>query len=49
MFVDLDIGQNSITIPGAIAGTVVNEPVDPVKGIPLADHFLYFYGHANPR
>lgn len=47
-FVDLDIGQGSITIPGCIAGTPIEMPIDPVEGIPLEMPLVYFYGHANP-
>ena len=49
VFVDLDLGQNSLTIPGAIAATIVSKPVDPVECIPLTDHLVYFYGHVTPR
>lgn len=47
-FVDLDIGQGSITIPGAIAATPVEMPIDPVEGIPLEMPLVYFYGHSSP-
>lgn len=48
-FVDLDIGQGSITIPGCIAATPIEMPIDPVEGIPLDMPLVYFYGHTNPR
>ncbi|KAK6913201.1 Clp1, N-terminal beta-sandwich domain [Dillenia turbinata] len=47
-FVDLDIGQGSITIPGCIAATPVEMPIDPVEGIPLEMPLVYFYGHTTP-
>ncbi|GAA0183858.1 mRNA polyadenylation factor [Lithospermum erythrorhizon] len=47
-FVDLDIGQGSITIPGSIAATPVELPIDPVEGIPLEMPLVYFYGHITP-
>ncbi|KAK9272027.1 hypothetical protein L1049_002396 [Liquidambar formosana] len=47
-FVDLDIGQGSITIPGCIAATPVKVPIDPVEGIPLEMPLVYFYGHTTP-
>lgn len=47
-FVDLDIGQGSITIPGCIAATPVELPIDPVEGIPLEMPLVYFYGHTTP-
>lgn len=47
-FVDLDIGQGSITIPGCIAATPIEMPIDPVDGIPLEMPLVYFYGHTTP-
>ncbi|KAH7651190.1 polyribonucleotide 5'-hydroxyl-kinase protein [Dioscorea alata] len=47
-FVDLDIGQGSISIPGCIAATPVEMPIDIVEGIPLEMPIVYFYGHASP-
>ncbi|KAL5582386.1 hypothetical protein UlMin_014828 [Ulmus minor] len=47
-FVDLDIGQGSITIPGCIAATPIKMPIDPVEGIPLEMPLVYFYGHVTP-
>lgn len=48
-FVDLDIGQGSITIPGCIAASPIEMPIDPVEGIPLEMPLVYFYGHPTPR
>lgn len=47
-FVDLDIGQGAITIPGCIAATPIEMPIDPVEGIPLDMPLVYFYGHTTP-
>ncbi|KNA24142.1 hypothetical protein SOVF_018120 [Spinacia oleracea] len=47
-FVDLDIGQGSITVPGSIAATPIEMPIDPVEGIPLEMPLVYFYGHTTP-
>ncbi|XP_061357957.1 protein CLP1 homolog [Gastrolobium bilobum] len=47
-FVDLDIGQGSITIPGCIAATPIEMPIDSVEGIPLEMPLVYFYGHTTP-
>ncbi|KAM7511383.1 hypothetical protein LguiB_010258 [Lonicera macranthoides] len=47
-FVDLDIGQGSITIPGCIAATPIEMPIDPVEGIPLEMPLVYFHGHPTP-
>ncbi|KAK6118316.1 hypothetical protein DH2020_047887 [Rehmannia glutinosa] len=47
-FVDLDIGQGSITIPGCISATPIELPIDPVEGIPLDMPLVYFHGHVTP-
>ncbi|MED6150561.1 Protein CLP1 [Stylosanthes scabra] len=47
-FVDLDIGQGSITIPGCIAATPIEMPIDPVEGITLDMPLVYFFGHTTP-
>ncbi|KAL7232409.1 hypothetical protein ACSBR2_010434 [Camellia fascicularis] len=47
-FVDMDIGQGTITIPGCIAATPIEMPIDPVDGIPLEMPLVYFYGHTTP-
>ncbi|XP_011003189.1 PREDICTED: protein CLP1 homolog [Populus euphratica] len=47
-FVDLDIGQGSITAPGCIAATPIELPIDPVEGISLEMPLVYFYGHTTP-
>ncbi|PKA66183.1 Protein CLP1 like [Apostasia shenzhenica] len=48
MFVDLDIGQGAITIPGCIAATPIEMPIDAVEGIPLEMPIVYYYGHTTP-
>ncbi|KAJ6793941.1 protein CLP1-like protein [Iris pallida] len=47
-FVDLDVGQGSITIPGCIAATPIEMPIDEVEGIPLEMPIVYFYGNTTP-
>ncbi|KAM0932460.1 putative polyribonucleotide 5'-hydroxyl-kinase Clp1, P-loop domain, clp1 beta-sandwich [Dioscorea sansibarensis] len=48
-FVDLDIGQGSVTIPGCIAATPVEMPIDAVEGISLEMPIVYFYRCITPR
>ncbi|KAG7576018.1 Pre-mRNA cleavage complex subunit Clp1 C-terminal [Arabidopsis thaliana x Arabidopsis arenosa] len=48
-FVDLDVGQGSITIPGCIAAAPIEMPLDPVEGFPLDMALVYYYGHASPN
>ncbi|KAK9107758.1 hypothetical protein Syun_023769 [Stephania yunnanensis] len=47
-FVDLDIGQGSITIPGCIAATPIEMPIDSVEGLPLEMALVYYFGHTTP-
>lgn len=47
-YVDLDVGQGTITIPGCIAATPIELPFDPIEGIPLEMPLVYFYGHTDP-
>lgn len=45
-FVDLNVGQSSITITGTIAATTVEMPVDPVEGLPLHKALVHYFGHS---
>eukprot|EP00276_Gloeochaete_wittrockiana_P014102 CAMPEP_0184333008 /NCGR_PEP_ID=MMETSP1089-20130417/2094_1 /TAXON_ID=38269 ORGANISM="Gloeochaete wittrockiana, Strain SAG46.84" /NCGR_SAMPLE_ID=MMETSP1089 /ASSEMBLY_ACC=CAM_ASM_000445 /LENGTH=431 /DNA_ID=CAMNT_0026656627 /DNA_START=221 /DNA_END=1516 /DNA_ORIENTATION=+ len=47
-FVDLDIGQGQISIPGCIAATPIDRPVDVQEGFNHAIPLVYFYGHVTP-
>lgn len=38
LFVDLDVGQNQISVPGAIAAVPVERPVDPEVSSPLPSY-----------
>ncbi|CAH2079943.1 unnamed protein product [Thlaspi arvense] len=48
-FVDLNIGQSSITIPGTIAATSIEMPVGLVEGFPLDNAIVHYFGHTTPR
>lgn len=45
---DLDLGQGMFTLPGTLAATVVERPLDPVEGISLDAPLIYYYGAATP-
>ncbi|CAH2079958.1 unnamed protein product [Thlaspi arvense] len=47
-FVDLNIGQSSITIPGTIAATSIKMHVDSVHGFPLDNAIVHYFGHTTP-
>lgn len=45
--VDLDIGQGSITVPGCLAATPIEVPVDIEEGYPVEMPLVFFFGHAS--
>ena len=47
-FVDLDVGQNSITVPGVLAAAHVSKPFDIEQGLTRAAPLAYFFGTSTP-
>eukprot|EP01101_Sappina_pedata_P010479 TRINITY_DN6611_c0_g1_i1.p1 TRINITY_DN6611_c0_g1~~TRINITY_DN6611_c0_g1_i1.p1 ORF type:complete len:504 (-),score=112.96 TRINITY_DN6611_c0_g1_i1:366-1727(-) len=47
IYVDLDIGQGAITIPGMLAAIHVNKPVDIQDGFSMMAPNVYYFGHAS--
>ncbi|WIA39224.1 hypothetical protein OEZ86_005348 [Tetradesmus obliquus] len=47
-YVDLDIGQGSITVPGCLAATPVEAPITIEEGYPTQAPLVYFFGHTSP-
>ncbi len=48
IFVDLDVSQCSISVPGTIAATLVERPASIEEGFPQNAPLAYHFGHANP-
>ena len=48
VYVDLDMGQGSISPPGTIAATPVQLPITMEDGYPLEVPLVYFHGHSSP-
>lgn len=48
VYVDLDVGQNAISVPGMLAACHVNKPVDIEHGMTQNSPLVYFYGHTSP-
>ncbi|PNW85613.1 hypothetical protein CHLRE_03g194800v5 [Chlamydomonas reinhardtii] len=46
-FVDLDVGQGTITVPGCLSAVPVEQPIDLVEGINNIP-IVFFYGHSSP-
>eukprot|EP00878_Enallax_costatus_P020432 GHUV01021603.1.p1 GENE.GHUV01021603.1~~GHUV01021603.1.p1 ORF type:complete len:399 (+),score=77.73 GHUV01021603.1:540-1736(+) len=47
-YVDLDIGQGSITVPGCLAATPIEAPITVEDGYPTAAPLVYYFGHVTP-
>jgi len=48
VFVDLDVGQGYIGIPGAMGALLIERPADIEEGFPLQAPLVYHYGHLSP-
>eukprot|EP00128_Syssomonas_multiformis_P012605 Colp12_sorted_trinity150504_noHs@8381 len=46
-YVDLDIGQGGITVPGMISALPLERPYDVEEGLSLTAPLVYHYGHSN--
>ena len=49
IFIDLDVGQQNIGIPGTIGGLMVERPADPVEGFDMKAPIVYHFGHTSPN
>ncbi|EGC39164.1 hypothetical protein DICPUDRAFT_52854 [Dictyostelium purpureum] len=47
LFIDLDPGQNSVTIPGTISASHIQSPIDIEEGLSSFVPLAHFYGHAS--
>lgn len=47
-YADLDVGQGAITVPGSIAATPVEAPIDVEEGLPTDAPLVYYCGHVTP-
>lgn len=48
LFVDLDVGQGQVSIPGTIGSVVVERPADVEEGFHLNAPLVFHYGHTAP-
>ncbi|KAL3250133.1 hypothetical protein MRX96_055731 [Rhipicephalus microplus] len=48
IFVDLDVGQGHISIPGTIGALLVERPADVEEGFSQQAPLVYHYGHSTP-
>ena len=44
LYVDLDLGQGAITVPGTIGAAPIESQIDVEEGIPLEMPLVYYYG-----
>lgn len=48
VFVDLDVGQGYIGVPGSMGALLIERPADIEEGFPLQAPLVYHYGHTSP-
>ncbi|XP_062574339.1 polyribonucleotide 5'-hydroxyl-kinase Clp1-like [Saccostrea cucullata] len=48
IFVDLDVGQGQVSIPGTVGAVVVERPADVEEGFHLNAPLVFHYGHTSP-
>ena len=48
IFVDLDVGQGSISVPGSIGSLLVERPANIEEGFVQTAPLVYHYGHKTP-
>ncbi|XP_068747119.1 protein CLP1 homolog [Montipora capricornis] len=48
VFVDLDVGQGYVGIPGTMGALLIERPADIEEGFPLQAPLVYHYGHLSP-
>ncbi|KAL0232923.1 hypothetical protein GEMRC1_011670 [Eukaryota sp. GEM-RC1] len=46
--VDLDVGQNHLSIPGTVAASLFDQPVDVETGLDSTDPLVFWFGHTSP-
>lgn len=47
-YVDLDVGQGSISVPATLCALYIERPADPVEGFDKKSPLVYQYGHLSP-
>lgn len=48
VFIDLDVGQGYIGIPGSMGALLIERPADIEEGFPLQAPLVFHYGHTSP-
>lgn len=47
--IDLDCGQNGVTIPGTMSALTIERPADPVENFDHKAPIVYHFGHTSPN
>lgn len=48
VFVDIDVGQGSVSIPGSAGALLIERPADIEEGFPVHAPLVYHFGHTSP-
>ncbi|XP_031570089.1 protein CLP1 homolog [Actinia tenebrosa] len=48
VFVDLDVGQGTVGVPGSIGALLIERPADIEEGFSLQAPLVYLFGHTSP-
>ncbi|KAK6743663.1 hypothetical protein RB195_010758 [Necator americanus] len=48
VYIDLDVGQGSISVPGTIGALFINKTADVVEGFDRSKPLVYNFGHISP-
>ena len=49
VYVDLDVGQGGVTVPGMLSAAILERPFDIATGVPEGSvPLVYFFGHTSP-
>lgn len=49
LYVDLDVGQGALAVPGVVGAALLDRPMDVTEGLATTTPLVYHYGHVSPE
>jgi polyribonucleotide 5'-hydroxyl-kinase len=49
LYVDLDVGQGALAVPGVLGAALLDRPMDVTEGLATTTPLVYHYGHVSPE